>query len=126
MTEQLTTQLRVRLSTQDTHYESGLIPAATIMRLFADCSTELGNRLTGAIGYLAAYESANFHQPVHVGDYVEVTAHVLSQGNRSRRVSVVATRSVRRTVLDDGRVTGEVVDPPEVVADAVLVAVTPR
>ena len=33
------TSLRVRLGGLDTHYRNYLIPAATILRLFADCST---------------------------------------------------------------------------------------
>ena len=50
--------LRVRLGTSDTHYRSQLIPAATVMRLFADCTTEIGIRDNGRPGLLAAYEGA--------------------------------------------------------------------
>ena len=39
--------LRVRLSVADSHYREHLIPAATILRLFADCSTEIGLRESG-------------------------------------------------------------------------------
>lgn len=118
--------LRLRMGLHDTHYEGGLIPAATMLRLFADCSSELGIRMDGVDGYLAAYESAEFLQPVYAGDYVEITAELVKKGNRSRRISIVATRSVRAKVLANGLGGGEVVDPPEVVGRAILIAVVPK
>ncbi|MBV8920507.1 hotdog fold domain-containing protein, partial [Bradyrhizobium sp.] len=80
--------LRIRLGLHDTHYPNGLIPAATIMRLFADCASELGIRYDGTDGYLAAYEKAEFFKPVYAGDYIEVRAKRLSKGNRSRRTAI--------------------------------------
>ena len=77
--------LRVRLGMHDTHYPNGLIPAATIMRLFADCASEIGIRMHGVDGYLAAYEKAEFLKPFYAGDYLEIRARLLSRGNRSRR-----------------------------------------
>src|SRR4051794_31992497 len=118
--------LRVRLGLHDTHYEGSLIPAATVLRLFADCSSELGLRMDGVDGYLAAYESADFLKPLYAGDYLEVTAELLSKGNRSRRISLVAARAIRSTRLEGGLSGGEILDPPELVARAVLVAVVPR
>src|ERR1043165_3479217 len=76
--------LRVRLSVADSHYREHLIPAATILRLFADCSTEIGLRQSGGReGLLAAYESADFLLPCRVGDYLEIRGRILSRGNRS-------------------------------------------
>jgi 3-aminobutyryl-CoA ammonia-lyase len=118
--------LRVRLGVSDSHYRENLIPAATILRLFADCSTEIGLRESGGReGMLAAYESANFHLPCLVGDYLEITGTVLSRGNRSRRVGLKAHRYVRAPRHDDGS-PYILCDPPELVADAVLVAVSPK
>ena len=93
--------LRVRLGVSDSHYREHLIPAATILRLFADCSTEIGLRESGGReGMLAAaYERANFHLPCLVGDYLEITGTVLSRGNRSRRVEPKAHRYVRGTAI---------------------------
>lgn len=120
------TTLRLRMGMHDTHYDGGLIPAATILRLFADCSSELGIRNDGVDGYLAAYESAEFLHPVYAGDYIEITAELVSKGNRSRRVSIVATRSIRAEVLADGLGGGQIIDPPEVVGRAILIAVIPK
>jgi 3-aminobutyryl-CoA ammonia-lyase len=118
--------LRVRMGLHDTHYEGGLIPAATILRLFADCSSELGIRMDGVDGYLAAYESAEFLLPVYAGDYIEITATLASKGNRSRRIALTATRAIRAQLLGGGLGGGTVISPPETVGRAVLVAVVPK
>lgn len=117
--------LRVRLGMGDTHYREHLVPAATILRLFADCSTEIGLRENaGREGLLAAYESAEFLLPCRVGDYLEIEGEVLSRGNRSRRVGLTAKRAVAAPE-EDGQ-PSRVCEPLELVARAVLVAVTPR
>lgn len=118
--------LRVRLGTQDTHFRGHLIPAATVMRLFADCSTELGIRESGRAGLLAAYERAEFLRPLHVGDYVEICATVLSRGERSRRVGLEAWRHIRAPVPDGEPQRWELAESPELVARATMVSVTPR
>jgi acyl-CoA hydrolase len=119
--------LRVRLGTNDTHYRGNLIPAATVLRLFADCSTEIGIRVNGSPGLLAAYESANFLKPLRVGDYVEIQARVLSRGNRSRRISLEALRWISAPVDGEDAAEGwQVHEEPELVARAVMVGVRPR
>jgi 3-aminobutyryl-CoA ammonia-lyase len=120
-------RLRVRLGMQDTHYAEALIPAATILRLFADCSTELGLRENrGREGLLAAYEGAEFLKPCRVGDYLEIQAKVVSRGNRSRRVEITAWRALQAPVHGENDNRWTVCDPPELVAKAVLVSVTPK
>src|SRR5215510_6120647 len=119
--------LRVRLGVADSHYRENLIPAATILRLFADCSTEIGLRESGGReGLLAAYESADFLLPCRVGDYLEIRGRILSRGNRSRRVGLSALRYVRAPEKDGEGARYALVDPPELVAKAVLVAVSPK
>lgn len=117
--------LRVRLSLADTHYAGHLIPAATVLRLFADCSTEIGIHDNGRPGLLAAYENATFLQPLYVGDYVEIRAAVISRGTRSRRIRIEAWREVRAP-LPGAPVQYAIVQPPELVAHAVMVSVAPR
>jgi acyl-CoA hydrolase len=118
--------LRVRLGNSDTHYREHLIPGSTILRLFADCSTEIGLRENAGIeGLLAAYEQAIFLLPCRVGDYIEIRATVLSRGNRSRRTGFIALRHVRAPALDDGS-PSEVCDPPELIAHAIMVSVKPK
>jgi 3-aminobutyryl-CoA ammonia-lyase len=118
--------LRLRFGLLDTHYPGGLIPAAIILRCFADCSSEIGMRVDGVDGYLAAYESAEFLKPVHAGDYVEIRARVVSKGNRSRRVAIEAHRVIEEKESSGGLSRGVVHDPPELVARAVMVAVRPK
>jgi 3-aminobutyryl-CoA ammonia-lyase len=118
--------LRVRLGLHDTHYANGLIPAATILRLFADCSSELGIRIDGSDGYLAAYEKAEFFKPVYAGDYLEIRARPLSKGNRSRRTAVEARRAMESKELGGGLSGGIFHDPPELIAQAIMIAVRPR
>lgn len=119
--------LRVRLGGNDTHYGGGLIPAATLLRLFADCSTEIGLRESGGReGLLAAYEGAEFLHPCRMGDYVEIQAKILSRGNRSRRVGVIALRHVCAPEHEGDDALWSFCEPPEVVARAILVSVSPR
>lgn len=118
--------LRLRLGLHDTHYADGLIPAATIMRLFADCQSEVSIRMDGVDGYMAAYEKAEFLKPVYAGDYIEIRARLISQGNRSRRFAMEAHRYLATKELGGGLSGGTIFDPPEIVARATLVCVKPR
>ena len=118
--------LRIRLGLHDTHYPNGLIPAATILRLFADCASELGIRTDGTDGYLAAYEKAEFFKPVYAGDYIEIRAKGLSKGNRSRRTALEARRCMQSKELGGGLSGGVLHDPPELIASAVMIGVRPR
>jgi 3-aminobutyryl-CoA ammonia-lyase len=117
--------LRVRLGTADTHYRSHLIPGATVMRLFADCSTEIGIRDNGRPGLLAAYEGAEFLKPLRVGDYVEIHATVVARGRRSRRISLEAWRLARAPARDAADRSYTLCEPPELVARATMVSVAP-
>jgi acyl-CoA hydrolase len=117
--------LRVRLGANDTHYRGNVIPAATTMRLFADCCTQITTRNDGQGGLLAAYEGAEFLHPLFIGDFVELRAWLLSTGNRSRRMTMVALRTIRAPTDDVGS-RPVVCDPPEIVARATIVVVIPK
>jgi 3-aminobutyryl-CoA ammonia-lyase len=118
--------LRVRLGLHDTHYADGLIPPATVLRLFADCSSELGIQSDGTDGYLAAYERAEFLCPLFAGDYIAIKARTVSKGIRSRRTALEAYRCLKSIDLGAGLTGGHFSDPPELVAHAVAIAVRPR
>jgi acyl-CoA hydrolase len=118
--------LRVRLGTKDTHYHGGLIPAATVMRLFADCTTEIGIRDNGRPGLLAAYENVEFLLPLRAGDYVEIRAAVLSRGRRSRRIALEARRLIRAPAEGAPSGDGALCEPPELVARGIMISVAPK
>jgi len=118
--------LRVRLGTRDTHYRSHLIPASTVMRLFADCSTEIGIRDKGRPGLLAAYENAEFLVPLSVGDHVEIRATVVARGRRSRRIALEAWRLAPAPAQDVPDRSDEYCETPELAARATMISVAPR
>ena len=78
-------KLRVRISESDVHYAGGLVDGAHIMKLFGDVATELTIRYDGDEGLLRAYEKVEFLEPVHAGDFLEVTGKIISTGNTSRK-----------------------------------------
>lgn len=118
--------LRIRLGLNDTHYPNGLIPAATILRLFGDCAAEIGMRMDGVDGYLAVYENAEFLAAVYAGDYIEIRARRVAKGNRSRRIMLEAARSIEHVDLGGGLSGGKFHDPPQLVARATMIAVMPK
>ena len=118
--------LRVRLGTKDTQYRSGLIPAATVMRFFADCTTEIGIRDNGRPGLLAAYEKVEFLLPLRIGDYIEIRAAVMSRGRRSRRIALEAWRLVRAPAGGAPRREDALCEPPELVARGIMISVAPK
>jgi 3-aminobutyryl-CoA ammonia-lyase len=117
--------LRVQLGLKDTHYRGGLIPAATVMRLFADCTTEIGIRDNGRPGLLAAYEKTEFLLPLRAGDYIEIRAMVVSRGRRSRRIALEAWRLERAPAYGAG---GDYAlsDPPKLAARGMMISVAPK
>jgi acyl-CoA hydrolase len=118
--------LRVRLGTKDTHYRGGLIPAATMMRLFADCTTEIGIRDNGRAGLLAAYENVEFLLPLRAGDYVEIRATVISRGRRSRRIALEAWRLMRAPAEGSPVRDYMLCEPPEQAARGIMISVAPK
>jgi hypothetical protein len=119
--------LRVRMNAQDTTYRSVIIPAARIMGLFADCITQITLKEDQDGSLLAAYENAQFKKSVHIGDYLELQARVLSRGNRSRRIGMVALRYIKTPGPSDPDTPPAVIcEPPEIVAEAIIVVVVRR
>nr|WP_315396937.1 hypothetical protein [uncultured Duganella sp.] len=116
--------LRVRMSAHDTTYRSVIIPAARIMGYFADCITQITLKEDGDGSLLAAYEGAQFRDSVHIGDYLEIQARVLSRGTRSRKISVIALRHIRTPGPGEPDLPAAVIcDPPQLVAEAIIVVV---
>jgi 3-aminobutyryl-CoA ammonia-lyase len=116
---------RLRLGNHDTHYSGGLIPAATQLRLFADCASELGARTDGLDGHLAEVKELKFFQPLFAGDFIEVRAELQHKGNRSRITALSLYRTVRSEELPHGMSRAVVLDPPELIATGTIVGVLP-
>jgi 3-keto-5-aminohexanoate cleavage enzyme len=121
-----TITLRQRMSAHDAHYGGDLVDGARILGLFGDAATELLVRLDGDEGLFRAYESVEFVAPVFAGDYIEVSAELLTIGRTSRKVRFEA-----RKVISSARGGGapasaaEVLDEPIVVARALGTCVVP-
>src|SRR3954467_10930368 len=78
--------LRLRLGPADARYAEGLVPGSKAMELFGDLETEIALRGGGDEGLCAGYDMVEFLAPLHVGDYVEGRARVVSRGRSSRRL----------------------------------------
>ncbi|MFO7968906.1 MAG: hotdog domain-containing protein [Bacillota bacterium] len=80
------TSLKLRMSNQDAHYGGNLVDGAKILALFGDAATELLIRNDGDEGLFRAYEKVDFLTPVFAGDFLEIEAIILKQGNTSRKI----------------------------------------
>jgi len=115
--------LRVRLSSSDGEYRGGLIPGYTLLRLMADCASEVGIALDGMDGFLARWENVDFLEPVYAGDWIEVRARLVKKGHRSRTMSCEVHLVVRGDRREDAK--PHVLEEPVVVARGQLVGVAP-
>ncbi len=85
---------RLRVAHSDAHYADNLVSGAYVLGLFGDVATELLIHLAGDEGLFRAYESVEFLQPVKAGDFLEVTAELVSAGRSSRKISFNAYKVI--------------------------------
>lgn len=78
--------LKMRMSNQDAHYGGNLVDGAKIMALFGDAATELLIRNDGDEGLFRAYEQVDFLVPIYAGEFIEIEAEIIEQGNTSRKM----------------------------------------
>ncbi|HBF13686.1 MAG TPA: 3-aminobutyryl-CoA ammonia lyase [Deltaproteobacteria bacterium] len=90
----LTVTLRTRISNKDIHYAEGLASGSKIMELFGDAATEILIRHDGEEGLFRAYEEVEFLAPVYAGDFIEVHATLVGEGNSSRTIDFEAVKIV--------------------------------
>ena len=83
-----TSLIRLRVSQQDVHYGGGIVAGAKMMEFFGDVATELSILYDGDEGLMAAYDLVEFKQPVHAGDFLEITGRITEVGKRSRKVEM--------------------------------------
>lgn len=81
------TILRQRMSFGDAHYGGNLVDGARILGLFGDAATELLIMNDGDEGLFKAYEMVEFIAPIYAGDFLEVHAEIISEGNSSRKMT---------------------------------------
>lgn len=88
------TMLKCRMSLQDTHYGGNLVDGAKILALFGDAATELLIMNDGDEGLFRAYEQVDFLAPVYAGDFIEVHAEIIAQGNTSRKMTFSCFKTI--------------------------------
>ena len=118
-------RLHVRISASDVHYAGDLLDGAHIMKLFGDVATELTIRHDGDEGLLRAYENVEFLEPVHGGDFLEVTGKIVQVGNTSRKIVFEAFKIISPSKIDQESAC-DVLEPPILVAKAVGTAVVTK
>lgn len=126
MTEALLTiQLHLRISEHDVHYAGGLVDGARLMALFGDAATELCIRNDGDEGLFRAYQNVEFLAPVYAGDFLEVTAELISAGRTSRQMRFAAHRIIKPAPTAGNDSAADVLNIPELVARAEGTCVVP-
>lgn len=109
----------------DSHYANDVVSLGTITELFGMAGGKLSMMLDGDAGYMRAFESVEFLAPAYQGDYLRVTARLLSVGQTSRRRSYEAHVVARTHGVGTAASHGEVLRDPILVARAVGTTVTP-
>lgn len=121
----LTVKLHLRISEHDVHYAGGLVDGARLMALLGDAATELCIRKDGDEGLFRAYQNVEFLAPVHAGDFLEVTADLLSVGKTSRQMRFAVHRIIKPAGDHENDSAADVLDIPELVARAEGTCVVP-
>ena len=119
-------KLRIRISSSDAHYAGNLVDGAHIMQLFGDVATELTIRNDGDEGLLRAYENVEFLEPVHGGDFLEISGKIVNVGNSSRKIIFEAFKIISPSKDSTHESACDVINPPILVAKAVGTAVVTK
>ncbi|MEA2433163.1 MAG: 3-aminobutyryl-CoA ammonia-lyase [Actinomycetota bacterium] len=108
---------RLRMSAADAHYGGNLVAGAKSLELFGDVATELAIAHDGDEGLLAGYSSVEFLLPIFAGDFLEITAEIVREGNTSRETKFEVRRyaKARPDVSDSA---ADLLDEPELCTTA--------
>ncbi len=117
---------RIRMSQADAHYGGNLVDGARLMALFGDVATEMLIRLDGDEGLFRAYESVEFLAPVYAGDFLEVAAELVHQGNSSRKISFSVHKYISPICIQGQPSAADALDQPILVAKALGTCVVPK
>ena len=121
----LTIKLHLRISEHDVHYAGGLVDGARLMAFLGDAATELCIRNDGDEGLFRAYQNVEFLAPVHAGDFLEVTAELLSVGRTSRQMRFAVHRIIKPVPSPEKDSAADVLQIPDLVARAEGTCVVP-
>jgi len=116
---------RIRMSQADAHYGGNLVDGARLLALFGDVATEMLVRLDGDEGLFRAYESVEFLAPVYAGDFLEVEAELVHQGNSSRKISFLVHKYISPVCIEKQPSAAGILEKPILVAKAVGTCVVP-
>lgn len=116
---------RIRMSQADAHYGGNLVDGARLMALFGDVATEILIRLDGDEGLFRAYENVEFLAPVYAGDFLEVEAELVHQGNTSRKIAFSVVKYIAPACIEKQPSAADVLEKPILVAKAVGTCVVP-
>jgi len=119
-------KLRIRISANDVHYAGDLVDGAHIMKLFGDVATELTIRYDGDEGLLRAYEKVEFLEPVHGGDFLEITGKIVKVGNSSRKILFEAFKVISSSKDVNQESACDVLKPRILVATAIGTSVVTK
>lgn len=123
--EEITSKIRLRMSTADAHYGGNLVAGAKLLELFGDVATELLIICDGDEGLFCAYDCVEFVAPVYAGDYLEVTGKITHIGNTSRHMTFEAKKIITaRNDINDSAC--DVLTVPQLVCKASGTCVVPK
>ena len=105
-------KLKVRMSSKDVHYAGNLVDGARILNLFGDLATELTIRYDGDEGLIRAYDNVEFLEPVHGGDFIEVTGRITKVGKTSRKILFEAYKVIAPLENSSFDSSCDVLEPP--------------
>lgn len=107
------------------HYAGDLVDGAYSLGLFGDVATELCIRLDGDEGLFASYSDVQFVAPVRAGDVLEISATLVREGSRSRRMDFVVTIVARGAATSGAPGAASTLRPPIVATTATGTVVVP-
>jgi 3-aminobutyryl-CoA ammonia-lyase len=108
----------------DSHYPDGVVSLGIIVELFGVAGTKLAYMLDGDGGLMRAFSEVEFLGAVYQGDFVRVEARLAGVGNTSRQREYTAWVTARTRDVGPHKTSGEVLDPPLLVARAKGTTVT--
>lgn len=117
------TSIETRL---DSHYPNQVISLGIITELFGMAGGKLSMMLDGDDGFMRAFEQLEFLAPAYQGDYVRVTARLLSVGKSSRKRQYEAHVIARSHGIGPHITSGEILQEPILIARGIGTAVVLR